>query len=365
MIERRRRFRIRDRQALEHHTVTRARLFRLLWLILGVNTVGVLGYHFIEGWSFIDALFMTVITETTTGYGEVHPLSQAGRAFTIALLLVSVGIIGYAVSTLVTLILEGDLNRIIQGQRMDSRITRLKQHIVLCGLGRTGRYIAEELIKTRTPFVVIDRNHAHLHELDSVGEFLHVEGDATHDETLLAAGVDRARGVVVSLDDDRSNVFVVLSARSLNPKARIVSRVLDEENSEKLLKAGADEVISPNAIGGMRMASAMIRPAVVGFLDQMLRTTDQVVRVEEVRVDLHPDLVGKTLASANLEERAGVLILAIKGRDHLYQFNPSRNTVLKRGDVVIVMGPREHLARLSAAEEAAARAVGEDGDDAD
>lgn len=324
----------------------RSRFLNALALILVINVVGTLGYMLIEGWPLLDALFMTVITETTIGYGETHPLSPTGRMFTILLIAFALGTIGYAASIVAEFIVQGELNHIIQGQRMDKQIAKLSDHIILCGAGLTGRYIAEELHKTQTPFVVIDRDEAKLHDLESLGDILHVHGEATEDEILRRAGIERAKGLVAALSDDRDSVFVVLSARALNPNLRIVTRVIDEENAEKLRKAGANETISPNRIGGLRMASVMIRPAVVTFLDEMLRSSGQVLRVEEINVDGHSWLAGKELAQANIEQRTGLLVVALKSAERGYEFNPSKQTVLKHGDVLIVMGPRERLSAL-------------------
>src|SRR5262249_31534372 len=233
--------------------------------------IGTLGYHFLEGWSLLDALFMTVITMATVGYGEIHPLSQNGRIFTIFLILGSVATVGYAVSVIGAFIIEGELYQAIRGRRMDRRITSLRDHIIICGGGHVGKYVVQECFKTRTPFVLIEQDQDALQDVGEVGDLLHLQADATEDETLRLAGIDRARGLVATLGDDKDNVFIVLTARALNPKLRIVGRVIEEKNAEKLRKAGADEVVSTNAIGGLRIASVMLRPAVVTFLDEMLR----------------------------------------------------------------------------------------------
>ncbi|MCC7448299.1 MAG: potassium channel protein [Anaerolineae bacterium] len=324
----------------------RSRLLFPTLLIVLVAAVGTVGYHVIEHWSFIDSLYMTVITMGTIGYGETHPLSPVGRAFTIFLIISSLGIAGYAISSFGAFIVEGELYNVIRGRRMDRRLTHIKNHIILCGGGRVGLAIADECYKTRTPFIIIEQDQAALQTITQIGDVLYLEGDATQDSTLRLAGIERASGLVAALGEDKDNVFIALSARALNPRLRIVSRVTDEKNTEKLLKAGADEVVSPTMIGGLRMASVMLRPTVVNFLDQMLRATDQTLRVEEIHVDRIAGLIGKTLAQANLRDRTGMLVVAIKPRGGTPQFNPNGQTLLQPGDILIVMGTPDQIAAL-------------------
>lgn len=327
-------------------TVFQLRLFRALLMFLVIAVVGTLGYYLLEGWRPLDALYMTIISMTTVGYSEIGELTDAGRVFTMCLLVGSVGTAGYAVSTIASFVVEGEFQRILRGRKMDKRIARLKNHIILCGGGRTGRHIAEEFHKTNTPFVVIEQNPEVIHQILSLGDILHLQEDATQDEALLLAGVERASGLVTVLGEDKDNVFVVLSARALNPRLRIVARLIEEENAEKLEKAGADEVVSPNAIGGLRMASVMIRPTVVSFLDEMLRVTEKTLRVEEVHVESSSPLAGQTLRDADIRGRTGLLVVALKSQDGGYRFNPEPHTVIESGDVLIVIGTPAQLVAL-------------------
>jgi voltage-gated potassium channel len=324
----------------------RFRIARAFGLILLALLAGTLGYYKIEGWPLLDSLYMTVITMTTIGFGEIRPLSESGRIFTIFLSLAAVGIAGYAITTVAAFVMEGDLQRILRGRRMDKQIAQLTGHMILCGAGRVGYEVALEFFKTRTPFVVVEKDADALEEVRSIGPIPFVQGDAMQDDTLRLAGIDRARGLVAALCDDKDNAFVVLSARSLNPTLHIVARLSNEENAEKLQRAGANQVVSPNAIGGLRMASLMIRPAVVSFLDEMMRAPGQTLRVEEVTLAAGSALLHKTLGEAEIGRRTGVLVVAVRAQDGQYYFNPNAQTVLQQGDVLIVIGTPEQVAAL-------------------
>ncbi|NDJ77824.1 MAG: potassium channel protein [Chloroflexi bacterium] len=326
-------------------------LLRAVVLIVSVVGGGTVGYTLLEGWNVLDSLYMTIITMTTVGYGEISPLSEGGRVFTIALIITSIGLAGYAVSTLAAFVVEGEFYRIIRERRMDQRITHLSEHVIVCGGGRTGKYIVEEFHRTRTLFVLIEQSLDVIeHVQQQIGDFPYLVADATDDDTLRLAGIDRARGLVAALGEDKDNVFIVLSARALNARLRIIARVNDEDNMSKLHKAGANELVSPNAIGGLRMASIMLRPVVVAFLDEMLRVSDQPLRIEEVHVDKVPNLIGKTLVDADIGRRTGMLVMAVRNRDGRHQFNPGARTVLQQGDILIVVGTPEQLEALHRSE---------------
>jgi len=322
------------------------RLLAALLLLVLLSFGGTIGYMLLEGWNVLDALYMTVVTMSTGGSDAARPLSDAGRLFTIGLIVASLGLAGFAISTVAAFLVEGELYRMIQERRMDQRIAHLEDHIILCGAGRTGLYIATEFWRTGTPFVLVDLNAERLDVVRALGDVPYLLGDATQDETLNTAGIARARGLIAALGEDKDNVFIVLSARALNPALRIVARANDDANAEKLIKAGANQVVAPNMIGGLRMASVMLRPAVVTFLDEMLRIPNQTLRVDEVQIERFPALVGRTLAQAEIGPRTGMLVVALKSPGSGYRFNPPAETVLQADDILIVIGTREQIATL-------------------
>ena len=231
---------------------------------------------------------------------------------------------------------------------MDKRIAQMSNHIIICGAGHNGKSVAEEFYRTGTPFVVVEKSPEYLESVLQVGDIPFVLGDATNDAALIAAGIERAKGLVTSLSDDTDNAFVVLSAKSLNPNLRIIARSIEESHAHKLVKAGADDVISPNQIGGLRMASMMIRPSVVRFLDAMLKDKTSTIRFEEVRVGEIRSLVSKTLTESEIEKKTGLLVLALMHKDGSYVFNPESTTMLAEDDTLMVMGESANINKLRA-----------------
>jgi voltage-gated potassium channel len=280
---------------------------------------------------------MTVITVASVGYGEINPLSENGRIFTIFLILSGSGVLIYSVSSITALVVEGDLSDVLKRMAMTKTIERLSGHYIVCGDSQTGRYVIEELLKTGKPFVVIDKDHAKIDTLRG-RDILCLEGDATTDAALQAAGIERAEGLLTSLHSDAENLFVVLTAKGLNPSLKVISKALDEASRQKLIKVGADGVVMPNHIGAMRMVSEMIRPGVVTFLDLMLRAKDKTIRVEEIVLPPASSFVGKTLQDSGMLDEPDVTVVAFLEPDGAYRFNPSRQAVLEQGRTIIVMG---------------------------
>ena len=311
------------------------RLGQIVLLLVVVVAFGTTGYALIEGWSVFDSLYMTVITVASVGYGEIpRALSTSGRAFTMVLIVVGLGSMAYGLSTITAFWVEGDIAHIWERQKMERQIASLRDHIVVCGGGQTGRYIARELVQTRTPFVVVEQSAAQVEVLKRLAPgLLSIVGDATDGDVLSAARVTTAAGLIAGMPSDKDNLFTILTARELNPSVRIVSRVITEESRPKLLRAGADAVVSIPTIGALRLASEAIRPHVVSVLDAMLRETDS-VRVQEIIVG--EAAAGRTLSDIRLHERAGITVFAVRrAATRTHAFNPPADTVLDAGDVLI------------------------------
>ena len=313
---------------------------RIIGLPCSILLVGVVGYHLIEQWSFFDALYMTVITLATVGYGETHPLSTTGRVFTMFLILGGMGMILYGVSRITSFIVEGEMSGILRRRRMNRTISHLSNHYIVCGWGNTGYYAVEELHRTRRPCVVVEKDPSRIKELME-REMMYIEGDATNDATLIAAGIQRAAGLISTLETDRDNMFVVITARGLNPAFSIVSRINDISSRDKFLRGGANIVISSDFIGGLRMVSELVRPGATSFLDTMLRD-NSALRVEDVQVGLRSKYVKKPLGSCDAIAKAGVLLVSIKHGDS-FHFNPPPATILEGGDTLVVIGNPEQL----------------------
>jgi len=323
-----------------------ARLVHIVLLLFGVVGAGTAGYMLIEGWSLFDALYMTVTTVSSVGYGEIHPLSRAGRAFTLVLIVAGLGTVLYGLSAITAFWVEGDLSHMWEKRKMERRIAALRDHVIVCGAGETGRHIAIEFIRTGEPFVLVEVDADKEVALRKLGSGIaYLMGDATDGEVLRQAGVERARGLIGAMPSDKDNLFTILTARELNPRLRIVSRIMGEDSRAKLLKAGADAVVSNKSIGALRLASEMVRPHVVGVLDAMLRAHDA-VRVQEIPVD--GSVSGQALSKLRLQERAGVVVFAIRGHDGRTEFNPPPDRPLAAGDVLIACADPQQLAAAQA-----------------
>jgi voltage-gated potassium channel len=335
------------------------RLSRGLLLLAAVLLIGTVGYHLIGWWnglewSYWDCLYMTVITVASVGYTEVFPVRTipGAQGFTMVVIFVGAGAVVYASSVLIALFVEEDLRHFLRRERMRKAIARMKDHIIVCGTGSTGLTVVRELIATKRPFVVIERDAERLARV--VAEFgkdevVHVQGDATEDDVLTKAGIAQATGLVTALPTDKDNLFVTVSARQLNPNLRIVARAIEAGTAPKLLKAGAHRVVSPNAIGGMRMVSELIRPTVVEFLDKMLRDRERNLRIEEVPVPPNSPLVGQPLRSAPIRRITQLLVIAAwEPEPDRYTYNPGPDYVLTADVVLIVLGEVDDVIKLRA-----------------
>ncbi len=313
---------------------------------------GTLGYWLIgDGkWPAGDCLYMTVITVTTVGYGEVLPgmdHTPYARSFTIGLLVFGTGVLVYFASTITGFIIEGGLKQVFVSQQLQRRIRKMKDHIVVCGAGSTGRHIIEELLKTQTPVVAIDKNEVELVEIADKfkgAEYTYLVGDATDDDVIANANLSTARGLVAALSQDKDNLYLVVAARQVGPHLRIIARCAELSHVDKLKRAGADGVVSPNYIGGIRMVSELMRPQVVRFLDDMMRDKRAAFRVEEVTVGKGSELEGKTLRDANVRGRFGMSVIAARAPEaEAWTYNPEPDEVLRPGMVLVVVGSAEQV----------------------
>jgi voltage-gated potassium channel len=327
------------------------RLLFALALMIITLIIGTAMYKGLTGgrYDWLSCFYMTVITLATVGYGEVIDSSNFPgiRIFTSILILFGMGIILYSVSTATAIMVEMDLRDAFKRRKMNKDIKQLRSHIIVCGIGATGSCIAHELEKTGRDFVIIERDRERIEAAQKLGEFLYIQADATDDETLMRAGVDKAAGLAAALSTEKDNLFLTLTARQLNPSIRIVARGLDESVNRKLRKAGADAVVSPTFIGGLRMASELIRPAVVSFLDTMLRDASGAVRFEELQVTRTSKLLNLPLKSTKLRDDSDLLVVAVRPPGtSSFIYNPSADTVLTEGMAIIVLGDSRHIQRL-------------------
>ena len=321
----------------------RKRAILSISLVLIVLITGTAGYHGIEGWPLFDSFYMTVITLATIGYQELHPLSQAGRTFTIFLVFFGVGVVAYVVNNGIKIIFEGEIQKSLGRYKLEKKLSRMKRHFIVCGYGRMGQIICKELKAHGMPFVVIEKEP---HELDADEENVFIFGDATKDELLKKAGIERARGLISVLSTDAQNLFVVLSARELNPDLLIVARAGEEGSEQKLLRAGADRVVSPYHIGGLRIAHTVLKPAVVDFLEFATRSGNIELQMEELEVQEGSELAEKTIHESGIGRNFGVIVVAIKRKEGEMKFNPVHNTKIHAGDTLIAIGEVPKLKEL-------------------
>jgi len=303
---------------------------------------GTAGYMLIEKWSFMDALYMTVITLATVGYGEVRRLSPSGRIFTMLLILTGVGFVFYVASSTIRFVVEGRVREILGRRKLEKEIQAQKNHYIICGYGRVGSNICDILASRSMKTVVIERAPERISKLNE-RNLLYIAGEATDEENLLNAGVERARGLVAVLKTDTDNVYVTLSARQLNPELFIIARAGEKKSENKLLAAGADKVISPYRIGAQRIAQTIIRPTVTDFLELAVMDKSRNIQMEELPVHSSSGLVGVALQDSGIRKDYDLIIVAIRRAGGEMLFNPSARTKLQAGDTVIAIGEKQNL----------------------
>ncbi len=313
-------------------------------ILLALLVVGSLGFVWLEGWSYFDALYMTVATLTTLGGGEVQPLSKLGRIYTMVLVLAGMGVLLYIVTSLARVVVEGEIKAALGRRKLVKLIKGLQDHYIICGFGRIGEIIARQLKERGIPVVIIENKPENLSRLEEAGYYV-VAGDATREEVLQEAGIDRARGLVSVVSSDADNVYIVLTARSLQPGLYIVARAEESGAEKKLLRAGADRVESPYEMGGRKMAHAILRPTVTTFME--LAMTEGVEwSMEEVRVGEGSALAGVALKDSGIRQKLDLILVALKRADGEMLFNPTLETPILAGDTLIALGLRHNLEAL-------------------
>jgi voltage-gated potassium channel len=310
-------------------------------VLAAVLVVGTAGYV-VLGFSLSDAAYQAVTTVSTVGYKEVQPLSQAGRIFTMALILVGVGAAFYTFSVLVETVVEGRLNELLGRRRMEQSIAKLQDHVIICGWGRVGQAIAVDLEHAGKDVVIIELDP----ELARQADHLTVTGDATDDHVLLEAGVERAAALVAAVDSDAADAFISLSAKALNPDLFIVARARSQDSIDKLRRSGADRVVNPQSLGGSRMAAFVLRPHVSEFIDVVMHERNLEFRLEEIAVTDGSPFAGATVQSSEVRERTGALVLALREEDGTFVSNPAPETTLRPGQVLIAIGTEDELVAL-------------------
>ncbi len=313
------------------------RMLPTIAILSGVALIGVAGYMLIEKWDLLDSIYMVITTVFTVGYREVHPLSTAGRIFTLIIIVGGVGSAIYGGAQAVEIIVEGEMSGYRTRKRMDKKISEMKGHYIICGFGRVGHQVSQVFEASQTPFVVIDSKKETLNELRD-RDAPSIIGDATSDSILLEAGIRSAKGLIACSDSDVANVYVTLSARVLNPSLYIVARAGYQDTEKKLILAGANKVLSPYFISGVRMASLAIRPAASDFLDLVTHGGDLDFRLYEIAVPADAPAIDKTIADLDIRRKTGALILAIKKNNGAFDLQPNAKSALRSGDVLIAIG---------------------------
>lgn len=306
-----------------------------------VILIGTIGYMFIENWSFFDSLYMTIISISTTGYNEVHQLSTAGRVFSMFIILTGVLAIAYVGGRTIQYFIE---NQVLRRRMMNIKIGKKSDHYIIGGYGRMGKFICDTFYSNKESFVVIENNEKRIDQLIEKN-YLFIRGDATNDEVLLKAGIEKAKGFIAVTGTDAENVFATLSARELNKDMLIVTRAIEEGSEAKLKKAGADRVVKPYELGGSRMVQLLLRPGVTEFIDVVARKRGREFDLEEVTIGSNSSLAGLTLKESPLRKDLNIIIVAVN-RGTEFIFNPQSDTVISDGDILIAIGEQANLQKL-------------------
>src|SRR6266404_5656686 len=323
-------------------------IFRIRYALMALALAilfGTIGFHLVEGWPLDDSLYVTVQTLTTVGYGDIPPHTAMGRAFAVLVMLIGAGGVALALSSIVQSVVSSELVATFGQRRLSKRMSKLRDHYIICGSGRVGSHLVRDLISANEQFVIIENDQQRAAEFSQRGLNVLV-GDATLEDCLRDVGVEHARGLAACLPNDADNVYVVLTARDLNPKLRIVARAAEEQAEAKLLRAGANHVVAPTIIGGHRMAVALTKPAVSEFMDS-ITANELGLGFEQVEVDAASSLIGQELRSTPIRAELDVVIISIRRQDGRIVFNPAGNATIENGDILIAIGQVESLTRLN------------------
>jgi voltage-gated potassium channel len=329
-------------------TVSVRRLYASFSLVLLIVVVGTIGYAIIEKWDVVDSLFMTVITLTTVGYGEIHPLTDTGRVFTIFLIIAGVIVVGSILADFTRFLVEGEIRNYMERRLTKHTIKRLKDHYIICGYGRIGKVIADELFEHGIRFVVLDSSPEKIDDVSRKG-YPGVVGDAVEDEVLVSAGIMRAKGLIAAVGSPADNVYITISSKALKPDIFVMGRAHDEIGEKRLRSAGADQVVCPYSIGGRRMANLIARPAVAEFLDFTVGKKDLELAIEEMTVAGGSALVGKTIIDSEIRTKFGVIIVAVLRPNEKMVFNPPPHMTINENDTLIALGQIQDLKAFSSA----------------
>jgi voltage-gated potassium channel len=322
------------------------KIVRGLVMLGMILVIGTIGYMVLEGWQLLDALYMTVITITTVGYGEIREVDEYGRIFTIFIIFMGMGIMAYTLGMVAQTMVELQVKSLFGRKKLGLDIRSIKNHYILCGYGRMGKFIAQELKSRQIPFLIIDNNPDSKEQFDNL-EIPYILDDATNEEVLIEAGIERAKGLVSLVSSDADNLFITMTARGLNPSLFILVRADEESTEKKLLRAGANRVVLPYLIGGQKMAQTIIRPTVTDFLELAIHDKNMDLKMEELAVGENSTLKGLTLVDSGIRQKMDIIIVAIRKSNGEMNFNPSSQTLIESADTLIAMGRAADLDRLS------------------